>query len=128
MFPADLLKDYIVFIYVTTLWCLKARKYHLTGIVCIMQAGFSVPKSLKNESFSENQEQPSPISVLEPLFDEDDHSIPEFYNNLKPAENGNELLLTNEDLLLYFPASCLFTSLICVNQEQSFLRVLLNQT
>ncbi|KAK1397928.1 putative Methyl-coenzyme M reductase II subunit gamma [Heracleum sosnowskyi] len=55
------------------------------------KAGFSVSKSFKNESCSENQEQPSPISVLEPLFDEDDHSIPEFYNNLKPDENGTEL-------------------------------------
>lgn len=53
-----------------------------------MQAGFSVSKSFKNDSCSENQEQPSPISVLEPSFDEDDHSIPEFYNNLKPEENG----------------------------------------
>ncbi|KAL8146866.1 hypothetical protein AgCh_004555 [Apium graveolens] len=54
------------------------------------KAGFSVSKYLKNESCSENQEQPSPISVLEPSFDEDDQSIPEFYNNLKADENGSE--------------------------------------
>ncbi|WOH01828.1 hypothetical protein DCAR_0521213 [Daucus carota subsp. sativus] len=55
------------------------------------KAGFSVSKSFKNDSCNENQEQPSPISVLEPSFDEDDHSIPEFYNNLKPDSNGAEL-------------------------------------
>ncbi|KAL1826110.1 hypothetical protein DCAR_0314303 [Daucus carota subsp. sativus] len=52
------------------------------------KAVFSVLKSSANENFNENQEQPSPISVLEPSFDENDHGIPEFYNNLKPVGNG----------------------------------------
>lgn len=89
-----------------------------------MQAGFSVSKSFKNDSCNENQEQPSPISVLEPSFDEDDHSIPEFYNNLKPDSNGNELLtvltLQMKTLILYlqlhFCLLCLFPS----NRSRAF--------
>ncbi|KAL8092916.1 uncharacterized protein LOC141690195 isoform X1 [Apium graveolens] len=46
--------------------------------------------SVSIENFNENKEQPSPISVLEPTFDEDDHGIAKFYNNLKPEEIGTE--------------------------------------
>ncbi|KAK1355901.1 DUF3741 domain-containing protein/DUF4378 domain-containing protein [Heracleum sosnowskyi] len=45
---------------------------------------------VSTENYNGNKEQPSPISVLEPSFDEDDHGIAKFYNNLKPDENGME--------------------------------------
>lgn len=49
-----------------------------------MQAEFSV----SNENCNENKEQPSPVSVLEPSFDDNDHGTAKFYNNLKPDGNG----------------------------------------
>lgn len=74
-----------------------------------MQAGFSVSKPSANENYIENQEQPSPISVLEPSFDENDHAIPEFYNNLKPVGNGKKLIALNtvEDPCTLF-SDCMF--------------------
>lgn len=39
-------------------------------------------------TMSENQDQPSPISVLEPPFEEDDNTIPEPSGGIKPGYRG----------------------------------------
>lgn len=45
-----------------------------------LQVGLSVAKPV---NVSENQDQPSPISVLEPPFEEDDNTFPESSGNFK---------------------------------------------
>lgn len=53
-----------------------------------MQAGFSVSKHLISGNRSENQDQPSPVSVLETQFEEDEHTATESSGNSKPEEHG----------------------------------------
>lgn len=50
-------------------------------VVKFHEAGFSETKSSVCANPSENQEQPSPISVLEPPFEEDDHIAPPIGSN-----------------------------------------------
>lgn len=58
----------------------KSCHYHL-------QAGFSVTKHIMPGKISENQDQPSPISVLEPPFEDDNTSL-EASGNMKPDHQG----------------------------------------
>ncbi|KAJ0054255.1 hypothetical protein Pint_01621 [Pistacia integerrima] len=52
------------------------------------EAVLSVSKPLMRGNVSENQDQPSPISVLEPPFEEDDNTFPESSGNIKPDHQG----------------------------------------
>lgn len=52
-----------------------------------LQAGLSVTKPVMPGYISENQDQPSPISVLEPPFEDDNRSL-EAYGNMKPDHQG----------------------------------------
>lgn len=52
--------------------------------LCNSQAGLSLAKPVAPGNVGENQDQPSPISVLEPPFIEDDNTIQEFSRFLKP--------------------------------------------
>lgn len=52
-----------------------------------LQAGYSVVKNLMLRNNSENQDQPSPISVLEPPFEDDNTSL-EASGNMKPDHQG----------------------------------------
>lgn len=52
------------------------------------EAGLSVAKPV---NVSENQDQPSPISVLEPPFEEDDNTFPESSGNFKLECPGTEV-------------------------------------
>lgn len=54
-----------------------------------LQAGLSLAKPVAPGNAGENQDQPSPISVLEPPFVEDDNTIQEFSRFLKPDHLGN---------------------------------------
>ncbi|KAL3517764.1 hypothetical protein ACH5RR_020353 [Cinchona calisaya] len=51
------------------------------------EAGFSVVKHLMSGNPSENQDQPSPISVLETPFEEDEHTATESSSNNKAEEH-----------------------------------------
>lgn len=59
-----------------------------------MQAGFSVSKHQIYGNRSENQDQPSPVSVLETPFEEDEHTATESSGNSKPEEHGTFLSAT----------------------------------
>lgn len=50
-----------------------------------LQVDLSVAKPV---NVSENQDQPSPISVLEPPFEEDDNTFPESSGNFKLERPG----------------------------------------
>lgn len=52
-----------------------------------LQAGLSVTKPVMPGDMSENQDQPSPISVLEPPFEDDNRSL-EASGNMKPDNQG----------------------------------------
>ncbi|KAG2713758.1 hypothetical protein I3760_04G190700 [Carya illinoinensis] len=54
------------------------------------EAGFSVKKHIMPGNISENQDQPSPISVLEPPFEDDNTSL-EAFGNMKPDHQGRQL-------------------------------------
>ena len=54
-----------------------------------MQVGFAVVKHLVAGNPSENQDQPSPISVLEtPFEEEEEQTATESSGNNKPEEHG----------------------------------------
>ncbi|KAK6940578.1 protein of unknown function DUF3741 [Dillenia turbinata] len=53
------------------------------------EAGLSVTKPPGNTG--ENQDQPSPVSVLDPPFEEDDSTTPEFSGNAKLIQQGKQL-------------------------------------
>ncbi|KAK1353005.1 DUF3741 domain-containing protein/DUF4378 domain-containing protein [Heracleum sosnowskyi] len=55
------------------------------------QNGFSATKPCPFIIPIENQEQPSPISVLEPPFQEDDHGEPELFDDFSKVRNGIDL-------------------------------------
>lgn len=55
------------------------------------QAGLSLMKPMIPGNASENQDQPSPISVLEPPFEEDDNLTRESSSYVKPDDQGNIL-------------------------------------
>ncbi|XVE78031.1 hypothetical protein DITRI_Ditri13aG0111600 [Diplodiscus trichospermus] len=60
------------------------------GIISV-EGGLSVAKPSILADTSENQDQPSPISVLEPPFDEDENTITESSGSIKPVNQGLEL-------------------------------------
>ncbi|XAR61014.1 hypothetical protein NMG60_11034586 [Bertholletia excelsa] len=64
------------------------------------ESGPPVSKCLVSRSSNENQDQPSPISVLEPPFDEDDNVTAQCWN-VKPDRHGPKL-----------PAHCVMSNLI----------------
>ena len=49
----------------------------------ILQGALSVAKPAMPGNMGENQDQPSPISVLEPPFEEDDNLVPEPSANIR---------------------------------------------
>ncbi|KAE8686066.1 hypothetical protein F3Y22_tig00111086pilonHSYRG00013 [Hibiscus syriacus] len=53
-----------------------------------VEGGLSVAKPSMSTHITENQEQPSPISVLEPPFEEDENTISESSGGLKPVHRG----------------------------------------
>ncbi|GMI73524.1 TON1 Recruiting Motif 20 [Hibiscus trionum] len=57
------------------------------------QAGLSVAKTSMAAHLSENQEQPSPISVLKPPFDEEENTIHESSGSFKSLHGGLEVPL-----------------------------------
>ncbi|KAJ9169707.1 hypothetical protein P3X46_017868 [Hevea brasiliensis] len=57
------------------------------------EAPLSVTKPAVPGNMSENQDQPSPISVLEPPFEEDDNTVPEPSGNIRPNCRGAEVSL-----------------------------------
>jgi hypothetical protein len=52
-----------------------------------LQAGLSVTKPVMPGDMSENQDQPSPISVLEPPFEDDNRSL-EASGYMRPDHQG----------------------------------------
>ncbi|KAL5859952.1 hypothetical protein ACOSQ4_001248 [Xanthoceras sorbifolium] len=62
------------------------------GIIS-QEAGLSVAKPLIPVHVSGNQDQPSPISVLEPPFEEDDHTFLDSSGNIKPEHRGTGMSL-----------------------------------
>ncbi|KAJ8899231.1 hypothetical protein K2173_012765 [Erythroxylum novogranatense] len=63
-----------------------------------LQRVLSVAKPLLPGNASENQDQPSPISVLEPLFEED-NIIPEACINMKSERRGVEIMSPKSNLI-----------------------------
>lgn len=57
------------------------------------EAGLSVAKPVTPGNSSESQDQPSPISVLEPPFEEDDNTNLEFAGNIKTDQQGTQVLV-----------------------------------
>ncbi|XP_022758581.1 uncharacterized protein LOC111305370 isoform X2 [Durio zibethinus] len=57
------------------------------GMITV-EGGLSVAKPSMPVRISENQDQPSPISVLEPPFEEDENTIPESSGSIKPVQGG----------------------------------------
>ncbi|KAK8570030.1 hypothetical protein V6N13_002733 [Hibiscus sabdariffa] len=57
------------------------------GMVAV-EGGLSVAKPSMPFHISENQEQPSPISVLEPPFEEDENTVSESSGGIKPVHRG----------------------------------------
>ncbi|KAL2488052.1 hypothetical protein Fot_41344 [Forsythia ovata] len=55
------------------------------------EIGLSEMKHIASGNPSENQDQPSPISVLDPNFEEDEHTVPESSRFIKPDRHGPEL-------------------------------------
>ncbi|KAI3732731.1 hypothetical protein L1987_63938 [Smallanthus sonchifolius] len=62
--------------------------------ISLPEVGFSFTKSEFSGNHIENQDQPSPISVLEPKFEEDDQRI-NCRHNSKPREHGIEPMKYN---------------------------------
>ncbi|KAF5744114.1 hypothetical protein HS088_TW08G00707 [Tripterygium wilfordii] len=58
------------------------------GSVIYLEEGFSVAKPTMYGCVSENQDQPSPISVLEPPFEEDDPTNQKSSQNMKADRRG----------------------------------------
>ncbi|XP_059626124.1 uncharacterized protein LOC132269103 isoform X2 [Cornus florida] len=56
------------------------------------EVGLPVTKNVAPGYSSENQDQPSPISVLEPPFEEDDNATTESSGYVKPDQQGPEML------------------------------------
>jgi hypothetical protein len=56
---------------------------------------------------NENQDQPRPISVLEPPFEKDDNTILEASGSIKPGYRGKYLLFLGllEKSLMHLPSS-----------------------
>ncbi|KAI3461014.1 hypothetical protein Pfo_017677 [Paulownia fortunei] len=54
---------------------------------------FSMPKPIASGNPGENQDQPSPISVLDPPFEENEHAAKVFPHYVKPDRHGFELPL-----------------------------------
>ncbi|XP_044493117.1 uncharacterized protein LOC123216676 isoform X2 [Mangifera indica] len=73
----------------------KATSPDLTDMsgIASQEAGLSVSKPLMPGNVSENQDQPSPISVLEPPFEEDDNTVPQSSGNIKPVHGGTVVSL-----------------------------------
>lgn len=80
----------------------------LTRFLYILQAGVSVTEPCPLQFPVENQEQPSPISVLEPPFQEDDFEEPELSDNSSEVRNGN-ILKPYRSASIYQSTSCLLT-------------------
>ncbi|KAK8517967.1 hypothetical protein V6N12_016801 [Hibiscus sabdariffa] len=57
------------------------------GMIAV-EGGLSVAKPSMSFHISENQEQPSPISVLEPPFEEDENTVSESSGGIKPVHRG----------------------------------------
>ncbi|GMI98668.1 TON1 Recruiting Motif 20 [Hibiscus trionum] len=57
------------------------------GMIAV-EGGLSVAKPSIPSRITENQEQPSPISVLEPPFEEDENTISESSGGIKPVHRG----------------------------------------
>ncbi|KAJ9697107.1 hypothetical protein PVL29_009045 [Vitis rotundifolia] len=57
------------------------------------EAGLSVAKPVTPGNPSESQDQPSPISVLEPPFEEDYNTNLEFSGNIKTDQQGTQVLV-----------------------------------
>lgn len=53
-------------------------------------AGLSVERPAAPGNLSENQDQPSPISVLDPYFEEEEHTTPDSTGHIKPDQHGLE--------------------------------------
>lgn len=72
-----------------------------------MQGGLSVTKPVVPGNMNENQDQPSPISVLEPPFEEDDSTILEASGLIqKPDYRGKYSILgTFEKFPVHLPSS-----------------------
>ncbi|XWS31334.1 hypothetical protein CRYUN_Cryun23aG0067900 [Craigia yunnanensis] len=60
------------------------------GMISV-EGGLSVAKPSMPVQISESQDQPSPISVLEPPFEEDENTIPESSGSIKPVHRGMEV-------------------------------------
>lgn len=62
----------------------------IDSVICYdLQAGLSMKRPFTIGNAVENQEQPSPISVLEPPFSEDDYTHLELSSYIKPGNHGN---------------------------------------
>ncbi|WCJ38168.1 hypothetical protein M5689_019242 [Euphorbia peplus] len=59
--------------------------------VFVSEGVISMPKPVMAGNISENQDQPSPISVLEPPFEEDDSTVPELSAKIRPQRRGAEV-------------------------------------
>ncbi|CAI9107498.1 OLC1v1006871C1 [Oldenlandia corymbosa var. corymbosa] len=59
-----------------------------TSVINSSEAGFSLSKHLLSGNRTENQDQPSPVSVLETPFEEDEHTATESSGNSKLDEHG----------------------------------------
>ncbi|KAE8685056.1 hypothetical protein F3Y22_tig00111101pilonHSYRG00048 [Hibiscus syriacus] len=74
----------------------KTPSPDLTGMgqkqcMTAVEGGLSVAKPSILVRLSENMDQPSPTSILEPLFDEDENTSPESSGSIKPVHQGVEL-------------------------------------
>ncbi|KAF2307182.1 hypothetical protein GH714_025321 [Hevea brasiliensis] len=75
-------------------WVELTVEHRITRVkINYLQAPLSVAKPVVSRNMSENQDQPSPISVLEPPFEEDDNTIPELSGNIRPNCRGAEVPL-----------------------------------
>ncbi|CAK7349474.1 unnamed protein product [Dovyalis caffra] len=63
------------------------------------EGGLSVTKPVVPGNMNENQDQPSPISVLEPPFEEEDNTIPEASGSVKSDYRGIEVLPFKSNLI-----------------------------
>ncbi|OMO58338.1 hypothetical protein COLO4_34722 [Corchorus olitorius] len=82
----------------------KTASPDLTGMgrkqgINSMEGGLSVTKPSIPVRVSENQDQPSPISVLEPPFEEDENSIPESSGRLAVTKTQGLLLPLKSNLI-----------------------------
>ncbi|CAI9770615.1 unnamed protein product [Fraxinus pennsylvanica] len=74
---------------------IKAASPNLIGQqgVTSPKSGQSVTKSVAPGNRSENQDQPSPMSVLDPNFEEDEHAALQSSSSIKPDRHGFELVV-----------------------------------